>query len=221
MGLRLLCAASLVAGLLAGLCVPATADESNLNYDEMLEQLKSGFTNIDYAQFREAYAESAHYDPYFQTDQHKTLVAAVKANDCPTVMTAANAILAVNFTDIEAHVLDADCARRTGDASTSRFHRAVARGLLSSIAASGDGKEPGTAFVVITVDEEYAWLFADGDHVRDRTLVANGGHQCDAVDITDSQGNHATVYFNVDLPMAWLAKKVATTASAPPARQAQ
>jgi hypothetical protein len=197
-------------GLLAGLLIETSAFGAapTSTYEQIVSELKSGFTDVDYRKLREAYSESTGYDPYFQTSKQMLLARAMKATDCESVLSLANALLAGNFTDIEAHIFAADCARRMHDDSTARFHLEVARGLLSSIAGSGDGKSAETAFVVVAVDEEYAWLFSQGYRVRNQALVKNGVHQLDAVDVFDQSGVQKTIYFNVDHLAAWLARKL-------------
>ena len=196
----------LLAGILIGTSVSGAAPLST--YEEIVSELKSGFTDVDYRRLRESYAESAGYDPYFQNSKQMLLARAMKANDCESVLSLANALLGGNFTDIEAHIFAANCARRLHDDSTARFHLEVARGLLSSIAGSGDGKSVETAFVVVAVDEEYAWLFSQGYRIRDEALVKNGAHQLEAVDVFDQSGAQKTIYFNIDRLTAWLARKL-------------
>jgi hypothetical protein len=57
------------------------------------------------------------------------------------------------------------------------------------------------------VDEEYAWLLSQGYHVREQSLLKSGPHQLDAIDVLDQSGTERTVYFNIDRPAAWLAKR--------------
>lgn len=189
--------------------VPALAlAEGAPSYDALLSQLKSGFTDIDYGRLRQAYAATPGYDPYFRGDKDgKSLSAAAKTGNCSDVIAAANRLLDAKFTDISAHVYIAECARKMKDQSTANFHRKVAAGLLASIAHSGDGQTPQSAYVVIAVDEEYAFLSARGYQVAGQSLVQFGEHECDALDVVDESGARTTVYFNVDRPWAWLAQK--------------
>ena len=195
---------------LCGIMVSAAAsadDDALPSYGALLAQLKSGFTDIDYGRLREAYAATAGYDPYARGSEEKSLVDAVKSDNCPQVIAAANKLLDANFTNIRAHIFAASCASKLNDNSTAQYHRRVASGLLGSIARSGDGTQPGTAYVVISVDEEYAFLFANGYDVKGQSLIQYGTHECDAMDVADENGAPKTIYFNVDKPWAWLAQK--------------
>jgi hypothetical protein len=188
--------------------VLALADDAPPSYDALLSQLKSGFTDIDYGRLREAYAASAGYDPYYRGgDDEKALTEALKVSDCQKVLSTANRLLDSNFINISAHVYAAGCAKKLNDESSAQYHRNVAMGLLASIARSGNGEAPQSAYVVISVDEEYAFLATAGYRIADQSLVQFGQHECDAMEVLDSAGAKKTVYFNVDRPWAWLAQK--------------
>ena len=186
----------------------AVADDAPPSYGVLLSQLKSGFTDIDYSKLRDAYAASAGYDPYFRGgNDEKALTDALKASDCPKILSAANRLLDLNFTNITAHVYASSCARKLNDESSAQYHRKVALGLLASIARSGNGQAPQSAYVIVSIDEEYAFLSTAGYRVKDQSLVQFGQHECDAIEVVDATGLQKTVYFNVDRPWAWLAQK--------------
>jgi hypothetical protein len=74
------------------------------------------------------------------------------------------------------------------------------RGLIASIATSGDGKSPQRAFKVIDTSEEYAllerWLHLKA---RDQKLSPEQGHVYEIVTAEDPRtGEKRKVYFNVD-----------------------
>jgi len=195
-------------GLLCVAPMVARADDAPPSYDALLSQLRSGFTDIDYGKLRDAYAASTGYQPYFRGgEDEKTLTQALKASDCGKVLGAANRMLDTNFTNITAHVYAASCAKKLNDESSAQYHRKVALGLLASIARSGNGQAPQSAYVVVSVDEEYAFLSTAGYRIKDQSLVQFGQHECDAMDVIDSNGLQKTIYFNVDRPWAWLAQK--------------
>jgi hypothetical protein len=83
------------------------------------------------------------------------------------------------------------------------------RGILTSILKSGDGKTPATAFKVIAAPEEYALLNALNFKMTKQSLIENDGKRYDRMDVTDSKTQtKATIYFNIDTPFDWLAKKM-------------
>jgi hypothetical protein len=76
----------------------------------------------------------------------------------------------------------------------------VFRGLIDSIRSSGDGKSPATAWVVISVDEEYAVLRALEFKPSGQSLLRQNGHSYDVMKAKNDDGTEQTFYFNVDIP---------------------
>jgi hypothetical protein len=72
--------------------------------------------------------------------------------------------------------------------------------LIDSIRSSGDGKSPATAWVVISVDEEYAVLRALGFKPSGQSLLRQNGHSYDVMKTKSDDGTEQTFYFNVDIP---------------------
>lgn len=190
--------------MIAALVAAPAAAQSDETYASLLADVESGHTDIDYGQLRTLYAESPSYDPYGEIDSARALVTASRANDCPAVLAAANKVLDADFTDIQAHVLASHCSEEMNDMSSAKFHRAVAVGLLRSIAQSGDGTRRDSPYVVIAVKEEYTFLASQGLTVTHQSLIDCNGHQCDAMGVVDDGGNASTVYFDISRPMAWL-----------------
>lgn len=197
----------LLLGFAAGAARAATPQSPQAIYDDLAARVKAGHTDIDFAKLRHAYAGTAAYNPYLHPAEEKAMVAAFEAKDCAGTRAAGDKILAANLTDIEAHILVSLCALRQGDDAAARFHRAIALGLLDSIARSGDGKKPETAYVVIAVSEEYAFLSTHGDRVTRQALLRSGTHRFDAMSVVDKSGAAKTILFNIDIPAAWLDRK--------------
>jgi hypothetical protein len=203
--------------VIAGLCAVANVARADTDpppddasYKALLAELKGGQTNIDYAVFREAYANSAHYDPYGEPPGRNAMLAASKAHDCGALLDAANRVLNDDFTDIEAHILAANCGEERGDKSSAKFHHDVAMGLIRSIARSGDGTTATSPYIVMAVKEEYAFLYSQGYHVTTQALVKCGTGECDAMSVEDHGGKKTTFFFDVSRPMVWLTKQFGT-----------
>jgi hypothetical protein len=75
--------------------------------------------------------------------------------------------------------------------------------------AGADGKSAEAAFRVIDVNEEYAVLEVFGlERIAQRLEEVNGSN-FDILTVRDSQtGKTFDLYFNVDIPLEWLAKKI-------------
>lgn len=184
--------------------VAAAASEP---YDGMVARLKSGDAAVDYRALRDAYAESAGYQPYGATrdELKRALHDAFNAQDCPKVLIDADRVLNEIYIDIEAHLLSARCFERGGEQAKAGFHRAVAKGLMDSIVASGDGKTPKTAFVVVAIDEEYAVLSALRWRLVEQALIDDDGHSFDRMSVKSANSDETTVlFFQIDRPMKWL-----------------
>jgi hypothetical protein len=83
----------------------------------------------------------------------------------------------------------------------------MARGLINSILASGDGTTAETAMVVISVDEEYSVLRTLGFKRLRQALVEIGGHKFDRFAVTDETGRDGTMFYNIDRLAAWFARQ--------------
>ena len=184
--------------LLPGVVLAGTAAE--LSYDALIAQLKSGNTAIDYQALRYARAELPGYNPYDAlADPAKgDLLRAMAANNLDRVAALANQIIERDYTDIDAHAALAAVLERRGQSEQAAFERAVADGLLNSIADSGDGMTPETAYVVIGVAEEYSLLGARGVQVGRQSLVQAARGPVDALEVVNpTSGERQTVYFDV------------------------
>ena len=189
-----------------GFACPAAAD-----YDELVTQLRQGKTAIDYSALRNAYADSKSYNPYTggTAELRRPFEQAFTAGDCDSVVQQGQAILEKNFVSIDTHLILGVCHRRLGRTEQAQYHTAIGHGLIESILASGDGKTPQSAFVVISVAEEYSLLGALGAKKVQQALVHKDGHSYDLLTVENRSGVTAQVYFNVDRVMAWAAKEFA------------
>lgn len=140
----------------AGLACAAPAP----GYDELLAQAKSDNAAVNFRALRYAYAESGYYDPYDANvaELRASMVKAFAGEDCANAIKSAQAIVEKNYVYIDAHMVLDLCYRRFDQPQQAKHHGLMAHGLINSIVASGDGKSPKTAFVVISIGEEYAVL---------------------------------------------------------------
>lgn len=179
-------------------------------YGDLLAKLKAGDTKIDYTALRYAYAETDDYTGYggAPNEGRRSMVAAFNAGDCDAALKHANAILDVFYLDIGTHIVASRCYSDKFNIGKAGFHRAVANGLEQSILASGDGKAPETAFVVVLVDEEYFILMSKDLRMDTQSLVHKDGHAYDLMSATDANGNKVNVYFQIDRILGSLDKRL-------------
>ena len=194
--------------VLVALCMAAVPAHASEPYEAMVARLKAGDVKIDYTALRDAYALSPRYQPETADfDQpHSAMLEALNVQDCTKALAAADKVLAATFIDIVTHLVSGRCFEKGGDPSKAEFHRTIARGLMSSIMASGDGTTPKTAYIVVTIAEEYDVLRASHLKLKTQSLVQDNGHSYDAMAVATDTGTPVTLYFQIDRPMQWLSR---------------
>jgi uncharacterized protein DUF4919 len=194
-------------GVFLSLCVAVSgallARENKPAYESLLEKVKRQDSSVDFTALRMAYADRpVKKGETVDSDLRKQLFPALgKSND--EAIEIADKVLAKNYLDIDAHIVSALAYKEKHDAEHEKLHNFVAEGLCRSILASGDGQTLETAYVVISVDEEYTILRVLGWHRKEQTLLEGGGHHYDKMDVFNPKTQQqATVYFNIDRPYA-------------------
>jgi hypothetical protein len=181
-----------------------------MTYEELLEAAKQDPDNAEYSVLRMSYSQSAGYDPFqFDSEAHGILSQAMDLENLSSAMDALTRLLNAYYLDIHAHMLAVDVYEKLGVESKETYHMRFATGLLDSIIRSGDGTSFKKAFIVISTQEEYALLRVLSLEPIMQSLRENGHHQYDVFECPHPQtGKIIEVYFNVDLPMNWLDRKL-------------
>lgn len=97
--------------------------------------------------------------------------------------------------DIRVHFYTGISLSNAGKGTESEHHIDWMRGLMNSVVASGDGKTPETAYITISVSEEYDVLEIFGLKPVSQGLL-QGPSLVDAFTVKDSQGKELEIYFN-------------------------
>jgi len=197
----------LLALVAASLCLQAQdgpAKTGTSEYGDLVASLKGGATIIDYAKLRLSYMDSPEYKNAKNTSvAEKAMSVALNAKDYPKALKNADEVLASDYVNIDAHFIEFIAHREMGHTEQAEFHKAVFRGLLTSIQNSGDGLSAEKAWVVINDHEEYVVLRALGYMPGEQSLMHKNGHAYDVMKVKKVQdGTEQTFYFNVDIPMA-------------------
>ncbi len=179
-----------------------------MTYGDLLAAAQADPAGADYHALRMAYTQSEVYDPYTQAaEQVEGLRAALQAGNFPEALNAVDALLDFNYLDIETHMTADFIYTRLEQADPAAYHRAFAQGLIQAIMATGDGRDPASAFIVMAVREEYLLLRLLGFRPSGQRLLQENGHWIDVIDATHREtGEQAQFYFNVDLPRGWLSE---------------
>ncbi len=182
--------------------------EAKQKYEAMLEKAKKGEGAVDYRALRFAFFEPEDFNPLVGMMTFRTLWTAVAQGNWPEAARQAEAVLAKNYVDINAHMVAHVAHRQQGDEEKAKLHRRWADGLIESVKASGDGKTPETAWHVISTSEEYAVFRAMNLRPVGQALIRDKGHTYDEMKVIDPQTNTETkLYFNVDKPFSAYGRK--------------
>ena len=171
-------------------------------YAALLARVKSGDLSIDFKQLRFSYMESPERHAARDADkQKKEMFEAIKKKDYKKAIQNADVVLESEFVDLDAHNVEQIAHRELREEERAAFHKAVVQGLLSSIMDTGDGKSAETAYIVISVHEEYVVLQVLGLRPSGQSVLRQNGHSYDVLE-AKKQDSDATVklYFNVDIP---------------------
>jgi len=193
-------------GLLAGLAAAgaALADAgADARYHQLLAQAKSASGQVDWTALRQAYAASEDFDLRGEKTKgaRKAMFEAMNAGDFKTAAAHANFILAVDYVDIDAHVVLDIAAQQSGDKAGAQREHDIVVGILQSI-HTGDGLSPEHAFTPISIGEEYAMLRAFSLEPKGQALVQANGHSYDRLDVAARDGKTMSLYFLVDAVLA-------------------
>ncbi|HEX5719038.1 MAG TPA: DUF4919 domain-containing protein [Thermoanaerobaculia bacterium] len=182
---------------------PAPQEE----FQALLERVKKSDASVDFTRMRQLQTQLDDYEPY-GLDVKENPLALVRDGKLERAQAVAQQVLAVSYLDLEAHTAAARVAEERGDKAAAAHHRYVVDGVLDSILKSGDGKTTGTAYVVITVSEEYATMGHLGLQVAEQSLLNDdAGHAYDLLKGVNPETKATQeVYFNIDSIMGAAAK---------------
>lgn len=192
--------------LLLPLCASAQQPAAKDSYETLLERVKKQDPAVDFTALRLAYTETKQYSPYSGDKESRiAMFAALNAKQYETALAASEKMLGANYVDMNAHFGAYVSHRELGHTQKSDFHKDVFQKLMKSVNDSGDGKAMETAFVVISVDEEYVWFNFMGLRPGSQSLVEDKGHHYDKITAKDPKTEQTnTYYFNIDKPFNWL-----------------
>lgn len=176
-----------------------------MSFQDLLADVQQRPERADYHALRMAYARSPEYAPYVHDlEGVERLRDALQSGDLEAALVAVGRLLAFNYLDIEAHMAADYVFTMQGDTDRSTYHRTFARGLIDAINATGDGRSPETAYIVLNIPEEYTFMRLLGYTPGRQGLESVNGHEFDTFEVQDPEGQASQIYFNIDLPRQWL-----------------
>jgi len=187
---------------------PQANPEAKRRYDAMLEAAKKAEGAVDYKALRMAYFETPDYNPLEGMMNYRGLWGLVMQQNWAEASKQAEAVLARNYVDINAHMVAFIAHRQQGDEAKAALHRRWADGLLASVKSGGDGKSPATAWHVISISEEYAVIRSMNLRAAGQSLTHADGHAYDVMKVVDPQTKtEFSLFFNVDKPFSAYGRK--------------
>jgi hypothetical protein len=171
-------------------------------YESLLERAQRGDPGLDFTALRMASAARLAKASAADPELRKKMFEALHQDQWAAVIETGNQVLAQNYVDIDAHMFVAYAHEKSHEPEKAALHRTVGNGLMRSILASGDGRTPKTAFVVVSVEEEYAVLRHHRLTPGEQTLATTEGHSYDVLTAQTDTHEEATVFFNIDKVVA-------------------
>jgi Domain of unknown function (DUF4919) len=172
-------------------------------YEALLRRAKARPADVDFTALRLAYARSADYAPYAAyPDQAAPMRQALEAQDWRAVVKIAEAALRANYVRMRPHAHAMRAHEALGNHAAAAHHRAMFDGLAASILASGNGRSPETAMIVIAIQEQYDALAVLGLRSVTQRLTSHAGRHLDAHTVVDGAGRQSSMFFDVSLPFA-------------------
>jgi Domain of unknown function (DUF4919) len=149
--------------------------------------------SVDFAGLRALYGERRDFYEICEQDRPlETFFKLTGAQRWEELLAASQAWVEACPVDIDAHLFSGMALSKLGRVAESEEHRRWYRGLVESVLASGDGDSPETAYVVISVPEEYAVLRALGLRFQEQSLLEGG---IDMMTV-ESESGTARIFFN-------------------------
>ena len=183
--------------------------EQERTWLDLLEEAKSEPDNADMTSLRYAYSLSDQYDPYYVDDSIAPWIQearlADEAGDIHGTIQAATRVLATNYMHLESHWRLTDVYLHVGEDEQAVPHQQFLRSCLRSVYHSGDGQSDRTAYVVVSLDEEYRFLELFGpmegyQYQGQARYAEHNGHAFDIFEVQHTEtGQRREIYFNIDL----------------------
>jgi hypothetical protein len=161
----------------------------------MVARLRAGDLDVDFRSLRFACAEQSH--AAVNDNDVKAMIGAFDAKHYRDAVNAARKILALDYPNLQAHLIASRSYQELSNPARARLHREIATGLLRSILQSGDGKTEKTAWVVVSIEEEY-WTLAALGLRPDRQAYMNVGGRTFGLMTAENPNTHQKHAFYFD-----------------------
>jgi hypothetical protein len=172
-------------------------------YQQLVDRAEAGDKTVDFDQLRKAYLTEGVDKRVWQQRPHieslrEDMIFAEKTKNMNSLRLAAQSLLAIKYTDMLAHKFMAQACAFQGQKACEDHYEFTQMGLLQSMLKTGDGKTCGSAWKVVSADEEYFILSMLRLRLIRHEFISMDGHRCDEMRVADKTGGERNYYFNVD-----------------------
>lgn len=181
-----------------------TDSTSQFFYPNLAKRLYQRDTTLTHEEYYFLYYGSVFrntYHPYGSSNAKKDFNETYDKGNFESCLEKGQFVLKENPVDIEVTLKMIISYLAIGDTSTAKIYGHAYFGFLDVIYSSGDGKTPETAFVVISVDDEYRIVGDLGLQVKQQLLILD----CDLLIFSKKQKGRKKkikkLYFNVQMPL--------------------
>ncbi|WP_410209610.1 DUF4919 domain-containing protein [Aquirhabdus sp.] len=203
MKVRQLCQKAILLMLLTSAHPLTYADDAT----QVVLNMPSSATDVDYAKLRNDYGQRDDFEKICIDKPHtQEMVIAMNTQQFDQLITLTNDWVNQCPVDIQGHLFRGTAFLRTGQKDKAIEQYKWVGGLMKSILASGDGKTSDTAFVTISVPEEYQVLSMMRLRLVKQELIMKPLR--DKLDTLDQSGVEHIIYFNPAAHFDRLAKQL-------------
>ncbi len=187
--------------------IGGTGTDTDKAYLSLVAKSQENPTTTDWTELRHIYADSSFYKPDSEMLLWPALMAAgdkAVKTPSPENDAAYKLLLTQQYGFFMSHFHALGMCQRSAPAFVDcAKEKAAVKGLLASVAKSGDGKTPATAYQIIDIEEarlliQEVYKLKQAQHA----VVHDQRHTLDVVEYKDADGKPAKLYFNLDASVA-------------------
>lgn len=184
-----------------------TDENSEFFYPKLFERYSNHDTTLNLEQYRHLYyghALQPYYNPTISRmgDSARTLRQTLNSSnpDFKRVAELARFVLRLDPFSIDAMYILGIAYEILGEEKYLNIFIDKFTKIVQTVLMSGDGKTPETAFTVVSLSDEYAFLNAVGLKSKEQALVEHNGKFYDLITLEKSEEIELdSVYFNIEL----------------------
>jgi hypothetical protein len=178
---------------------------SQYYYQDLFERYKNGDEELGFIEYNYlyyGYTFQKEYQPYGRSDIEDDIKLILEQknlepSDYEIVIKLGEKVLEEYPFNIDIIFYMYNWYNIIGDAETASLWERKFTLLLDVIFASGDGKNPESAFVVSGIDDEYIVLTMLGLSMKNQSLISTEKGMCDYMEVKKNENNLEGIYFNV------------------------